>query len=244
MITGSQTATLSGHIDVVVSAVFSSDGRSLVSGSDDRTVKLWDMQTGGAIKIFSGHTEIVHSASISVDCTTIASGSHDTHDIQDIKIAEDGSRVFSAGPRVIQAQSIQTGKIVGKAGIKFLKYNIPSLTVHGSRVWVHYPAAGSQVWDFGTLDSPPVQLANTPLHIFHPTGIMLWDTGPSCVKEQATGKVVFWLSKGYGKPVDVQWNNQYLFVSFISGEVLILDFSHVLPLLVLIVYVFSLHLKF
>jgi WD40 repeat protein len=57
VITGSQTAILSGHTDEVLSVVFSSDGRSLVSGSVDMTVKLWDMQTGGAIKTFSGHTE-------------------------------------------------------------------------------------------------------------------------------------------------------------------------------------------
>jgi hypothetical protein len=43
---------LSGHTDEVWCAVFSSDGRSLVSGSGDTTVKLWDMQTGGAIKTF------------------------------------------------------------------------------------------------------------------------------------------------------------------------------------------------
>ena len=151
-------------------------------------------------------------------------------DLEDIKIAEDGSRVFSIGARVIQAQSIQTGKIVGKAGIKFLNFNLPSLTVHGSRVWVHYPAAETQVWDFGNQDSPPVQLPNMPLQIFHPAGTMLWDTDSSSLKEKATGKVVFWLSKRYGKPVNVQWNDQYLVTSFISGEVLVLDFSHVLPL--------------
>ena len=77
VITGSQTAILSGHTDQVPSLTFSSDGRSLVSGSADKTIKLWDMQTGGAIKTFSGHTDVVHTVSISVDCTTIASGSYD-----------------------------------------------------------------------------------------------------------------------------------------------------------------------
>ena len=499
--TGSQTTVLSGHTDEAGVVVFSSDGRSLVSGSDDMTVKLWDMQTGGAIRTFSGHTDLVHCVSISVDSTTIASGSYDetvrlwdaqtgechhivkqpmllysmkfsptdpqhflfvsnhkivqwntighqvgptfegsyvdfspdgtqtvsrysdvatvrntssgavattfpvvldkgfrcdfspngrlvavsagriahvwditgsephlietfighTDDIrslawsspsslisassdhsirswkigakltdlvgtdsksisiapvtimsitlrakdgiyitsdsdgvvrtcdistglckasfqtpakgtnkrdtqlfngrlvlvwhayekikiwdvekeellyivdapdyfQDIKIAEDGSRVFSIGDMAIQAHSIQTGKIVGKTGIKFISYNLPSFTVHGSRVWVHYPISETQVWDFGTLDSLPVQLPNMPLHIFHPADTLLWDAGPSCVKERATGKVVFQLSKGYGKPVNVQWNNQCLVASFISGEVLVLDFSHILPL--------------
>ena len=74
-ITGSQMAVLSGHIDWVRSSTFSSDGKSLVSGSDDNTVKLWDMQTGGVIETFYGHTDCIFSVSISVDCIMIASGS-------------------------------------------------------------------------------------------------------------------------------------------------------------------------
>jgi len=75
-ITGSQTAVLSGHANSVRSLAFSSDGRLLASGSNDHTVKLWDVQTGGIIKTFSGHTnDWFLSVSISADCTRIASGS-------------------------------------------------------------------------------------------------------------------------------------------------------------------------
>jgi len=74
-ITGSQGAVLSGHIDVVRSLAFSLGGTSLVSGSDDETVRLWDMQTGGGVKTFYGHHGRVFSVSISSDCTIIASGS-------------------------------------------------------------------------------------------------------------------------------------------------------------------------
>ena len=76
-ITGSQSAVLSGHTHGVDCVVFSSDGTSLVSGSVDKTVKLWDIQTGGVAKTFFGHTSWVWCVSISVDCTTIASGSFD-----------------------------------------------------------------------------------------------------------------------------------------------------------------------
>jgi len=76
-ITGSQTAVLSGHTGWVRSLAFSLDGVSLLSGSDDKTVKLWDIQTGGIIKNFYGHTGQVHSVSISPNYTIFASGSQD-----------------------------------------------------------------------------------------------------------------------------------------------------------------------
>ena len=75
-ITGCQAAILSGHTGEVECVTFSSGGASLISGSDDETIKLWDMQTGGVIKTFYGHTSFVLSVSISVDCSMIASGSH------------------------------------------------------------------------------------------------------------------------------------------------------------------------
>jgi len=76
-LTGSQTAVLSGHTEYVRSLAFSSDGKLLVSGSSDQTVKLWDVQTGGVVKTFHGHTERIISVSISVGNTMIASGSED-----------------------------------------------------------------------------------------------------------------------------------------------------------------------
>ena len=77
-ITGSQMAVLSGHREWVLCVIFSSDGRSLASGSEDTTVKLWDMQTGGVIKTFHGHNHGVCSVSISEDCTGVVSGSRDS----------------------------------------------------------------------------------------------------------------------------------------------------------------------
>jgi len=76
-ITGSQVAVLSGHTDLVQSLTHSLDGALLVSGSSDKTAKLWDLQTGGVIRTFCGHTTSLCSVSISPDSTTLASGSWD-----------------------------------------------------------------------------------------------------------------------------------------------------------------------
>jgi WD40 repeat protein len=82
-------AVLSGHTDDVRSLAFSPDGTSLVSGSDDKTLILWDIQTGGVVKTFHGHTDAVTSTSISSDCTIIASGSVDkTIHLWDIQTGE------------------------------------------------------------------------------------------------------------------------------------------------------------
>ena len=76
-VTGSQTAILSGHTDIVGALAFFPDGISLVSGSSDMAIKLWDVQTGGVVKTFYGHTHLVVSVSVSAACTIIASGSMD-----------------------------------------------------------------------------------------------------------------------------------------------------------------------
>ena len=76
-ITGSRIAVLSGHTDQVNCVTFSSDGRSLVSGGWDNTVKLWDMQTGGVVRTFLGCMYGIWSVSISIDYTRIVSGSGD-----------------------------------------------------------------------------------------------------------------------------------------------------------------------
>jgi len=77
-VTGSQAAVFSGHTDEVSSLTFQSDGKSVVSGSHDKTVKLWDMQTGGVTRTFYGHTGPVWSVSISAYSARIASGSEDS----------------------------------------------------------------------------------------------------------------------------------------------------------------------
>ena len=67
----------SRHTDSVRSLAISSDGLFLASGSNDKSVKFCDIQTGGVVKTFHGHTGRVRSVSISPDRTTIASGSVD-----------------------------------------------------------------------------------------------------------------------------------------------------------------------
>ncbi|KAL4064052.1 hypothetical protein V8B97DRAFT_1349523 [Scleroderma yunnanense] len=69
---------LKGHTQAVWSAVFSSDGRYIVSGSEDCTIQVWDAQTGLQLgNPFQGHTNAVKSVAFSPDGRYIVSGSSD-----------------------------------------------------------------------------------------------------------------------------------------------------------------------
>lgn len=74
-ITGSRGSILSGHTKNVTSLAFSLDGTLLVSGSEDNTIKIWDIQTGGVVRTFRSGTHQASIISISPDDLTIASGS-------------------------------------------------------------------------------------------------------------------------------------------------------------------------
>ncbi len=71
-------ATLEGHEDDVNAVAFSPDGRRIVSGSRDGTLRLWDAETGEAIgHPMEGHNDAVETVAFSRDGQRIVSGSHD-----------------------------------------------------------------------------------------------------------------------------------------------------------------------
>jgi len=73
---------LTGHTNVIRSVSFSPDvpakgGQLLVSASDDKTVRLWNLKDSKEIKVFTGHTEPLWAAAFSPDGKMIASASDD-----------------------------------------------------------------------------------------------------------------------------------------------------------------------
>jgi WD40 repeat protein len=81
-----------GHTGPVRCVAFSPDGRLALSGSDDRTVRVWDVTTGAELHRFDGHTDGVAAVAFS----------------------EDGRRAASAGgDRTVRLWEVGTGRELG-----------------------------------------------------------------------------------------------------------------------------------
>ncbi|HLJ95397.1 MAG TPA: serine/threonine-protein kinase [Gemmataceae bacterium] len=66
-----------GHPDIVMSLVFSPNGKRLVSASRDGTVKVWDAQTGQEMLTLKGHSGYVSTVAFSPEGHRLASASYD-----------------------------------------------------------------------------------------------------------------------------------------------------------------------
>lgn len=82
-----------GHTDSVESVAYAPDGRRFLSGSDDHTVKEWDIATGSCIRTYAGHTDWVNSVVYAPDGRRFLSGSRD-HTVREWDIAT-GQRIRS-----------------------------------------------------------------------------------------------------------------------------------------------------
>ncbi|WP_193788912.1 caspase family protein, partial [Xenococcus sp. PCC 7305] len=120
---------IEGHSDLVRSLAISSNGQHIVSGSEDDTIKVWNLKTGNLENTLEGHSDDVRSLVISSDGQRIISGGGDhtikvwnlkTGDLENtleghsgsvrsVAISNDGQRIVSgSGDHTIKVWNLKT----------------------------------------------------------------------------------------------------------------------------------------
>ena len=130
VVTGEHKSTFTGHTSGVTSIAFSSDGRTLASGSMEGVVHLWAAIIGEHKRKFTGHTGRITSVAFSPDGKTLASGSYDntvrvwdtgtgehketftehTRSVYNLAFSPDGKILASASGKTIHLWDVATGE--------------------------------------------------------------------------------------------------------------------------------------
>ena len=74
-----ETVVQRGHALAVGSVCFSPDGKYLASGSEDKTIKIWEFSTGRELKTLNGHQSAVNQVLYTANGKHIVSASRDRH---------------------------------------------------------------------------------------------------------------------------------------------------------------------
>lgn len=126
MAAGQSLASLKGHINAIRSLAFSPDSQVLASGSNDKTIILWDVETWQPLsQPLLGHTDQVISLAFSPDSHLLASGSEDGQillwDVSSLFEADGVSprplgRPLVNGDRVRRVAFSPDGQVLASAG--------------------------------------------------------------------------------------------------------------------------------
>lgn len=106
-----------GHSDVVTDLALTGDGKTLVTGSEDKTVRVWEAGTGKQLRLFQGHMAGVTAVAVRADGRQAASAAEDgSIRLWDLSPADDHRALAGAGGPVWAVAVSPDGKTAAAAG--------------------------------------------------------------------------------------------------------------------------------
>jgi WD40 repeat protein len=125
--------TLNGHTSWVKAVAVTADGKRAISGSDDKTLKIWDLTTGKEQFTLNGHTSFVNAVAVTADGKRAISGSDDntlkvwnlttgkeqftlnghSRSVKAVAVTADGKRAISGSDdQTIKVWDLTTGNVI------------------------------------------------------------------------------------------------------------------------------------
>lgn len=154
-----------GHTSAVTSVAFSKDGTKVLTGSGDRTAKLWDL-SGRELQTFMGHESWVNAVAMSSDGQYVVTGSSDktaklwdlsgselqtfaghSEEVVSVAISPDGQRVLTGSWDAtaklwdLSGRELQTFRSYGA------RINAVAFSPDGQRVLTGSQDGTARLWD-------------------------------------------------------------------------------------------------
>ncbi len=140
---GNEMQRFDGHSQSVSNVAFSPDGQFIVTGSQDRRVKLWDLANGEEIRTFSGHEGGITSLNFSPNGQFLLTSSFDdTARLWDVETGDEIKRFAGHTNGVTEADfSPDVRHVITCSSDKTVR--IWSVQDHNSRVIDHGASVGT-----------------------------------------------------------------------------------------------------
>jgi WD40 repeat protein len=167
---------LQGHTSIVTALAITTNGQTLASGSDDNTIKLWDVATGQERMTLRAHSRAVEAIALTRDGTTLASSSREPFVIlwnlstgkerRIIKAGDpvwclaftpDGATLITGGEGRLRAWDVATGReavtfgsVVSEADGKPLPFSSVAIMADGKTLCSGHEDGTIRLWELAT----------------------------------------------------------------------------------------------
>jgi WD40 repeat protein len=163
--------TVEGHRDAINAVAVTPDGRRAVSGSIDRTLRLWDLETGQTLRMLEGHTDSVRAVAVTPDGRHALSGSEDrtlrlwdlgtgqtlrtlaghNRAIRAVAVMPDGRRAVSSSlDRTLRLWDLEAGQTIRTFKGHTGSVRAVAVTQDGRRILSGSQDRTLRLWDLGT----------------------------------------------------------------------------------------------